>query len=149
MGLTGPNKERDNRMYHKVLVLLALDHGLSEDLVSVARHLTATGGQIHALHVVEAPHGLARSTQDAASEAQALKRAGDLMRSRLQNVADVTPHLVQGHVYRAILDFAATHDVSCMVMGSHRPGFSDFLLGSIAARVVRHAPCAVHVHRAL
>ena len=38
-------------------------------------------------------------------------------------------------------------DIECIVMGSHKPGFSDYLLGSTAARVVRHAPCAVHVYR--
>ena len=35
----------------------------------------------------------------------------------------------------------------CIVIGSHKPGLIDYLLGSTAARVVRHAPCAVHVLR--
>ncbi len=42
---------------------------------------------------------------------------------------------------------AVAHAVDCIVIGSHKPGLSDYLLGSTAARVVRHAPCAVHVYR--
>jgi nucleotide-binding universal stress UspA family protein len=33
------------------------------------------------------------------------------------------------------------------VIASHRPGMADLLIGSTAAQVVRHAPCAVHVLR--
>jgi len=35
----------------------------------------------------------------------------------------------------------------CIVIGSHKPGLRDYLLGSTAAKVVRHAACAVHVKR--
>ena len=47
----------------------------------------------------------------------------------------------------AIIDYANDHDIDCIVIGSHKPGLRDFLLGSTAARVTRHAPCAVHVLR--
>ena len=43
-----------------------------------------------------------------------------------------------------ILRYAAEHDVDLIVMGTHgRSGMSHILLGSIAERVVRHAPCPV------
>ena len=38
-------------------------------------------------------------------------------------------------------------DTDCVVIASHRPGLQDYLLGSTAARVVRHAACSVHVLR--
>ncbi|MET0093936.1 MAG: universal stress protein [Sedimenticola sp.] len=31
--------------------------------------------------------------------------------------------------------------------GAHRPGLSDFFLGSTAARIMRYANCSVHVLR--
>jgi len=34
-----------------------------------------------------------------------------------------------------------------ILINSHRPGFQDYLLGSTAAKVVRHAPCSVLVDR--
>ena len=36
-----------------------------------------------------------------------------------------------------------------IVMASHDPVLSDYLLGSVAARVVRHAHCSVLVARKL
>ncbi len=46
-----------------------------------------------------------------------------------------------------IVEYAKENDVDCIVISSHKPGFGDFLLGSTAARVVRHAQCSVHVIR--
>ena len=60
---------------------------------------------------------------------------------------DVTPVVVDGHSARTILDYAEEHGVDCIVMASHRPDITDYFLGSTAARVVRHAACAVHVLR--
>ena len=43
-----------------------------------------------------------------------------------------------------ILDVARTHHVDLIVMGTHgRRGLAHLVLGSIAERVVREAPCAV------
>ncbi len=65
----------------------------------------------------------------------------------LAGAEDVSIEVIDGHSARSILDYAAGHHVDCIVMASHRPDFSDYLLGSTAARVVRHARCAVHVMR--
>jgi nucleotide-binding universal stress UspA family protein len=46
--------------------------------------------------------------------------------------------------YAEILAYAAANDVDLIVMGTHgRSGMSHMLLGSIAERVVRRAPCPV------
>ncbi len=52
-----------------------------------------------------------------------------------------------GHPATAILEFAKDRKADLIVIASHRPGFGDFLIGSTAARVVRHAQCSVHVVR--
>ena len=135
-------------MYSKILVPLALDHGVSQSLFSLARGLLNPGGEITALHVVEAPFGLAQATQGEDLAKQTFERAKVMMQDKVRGQAGITSRIVEGHVYRSILSFAEENGVTCIVMGSHKPGLSDYLIGSTAARVVRHARCSVHVHRA-
>ena len=52
-----------------------------------------------------------------------------------------------GRPHHEILDFAEKDGVDLIVMASHKPGLADYLLGSVAASVVRHAKCSVHVMR--
>ena len=53
----------------------------------------------------------------------------------------------RGHAGNTILDIADEKEVDVIVIASHKPGWEDYLIGSTAARVVRHAKCAVHVLR--
>jgi universal stress protein A len=49
-----------------------------------------------------------------------------------------------GEPSKVIVEVAAELRADLIVMGTHgRTGFSHLLLGSVAERVVRHAPCAV------
>ncbi len=52
-----------------------------------------------------------------------------------------------GRIYEEILRIAGETGCDLIVIGSHRPEMSDFLLGPNAARVVRHANCSVLVVR--
>lgn len=46
--------------------------------------------------------------------------------------------------YREIIDYAAKHDIDLIVMATHgRTGLAHVLLGSVAEKVVRKAPCPV------
>ncbi|WP_245271088.1 universal stress protein [Hoeflea phototrophica] len=57
-------------------------------------------------------------------------------------------HAVQArHPGSTIVEYAAAHEIDCIIIASHRPGLQDCFLGSTASRVVRHAKCAVHVIR--
>jgi nucleotide-binding universal stress UspA family protein len=134
-------------MYKKILVPMALDHGISESTLEIARSLTHGEGEITALHVYEAPQGSVSSFLDESAVKQAVARAEAALMEKTKGLQGVTPVMVKGHTYRSIIDYAREHEVDCIVIGSHRPGLSDYLLGSTAARVVRHAPCAVHVYR--
>ncbi|MBD3662342.1 universal stress protein [Sulfitobacter aestuariivivens] len=134
-------------MYKKILVPMALDHGVSPNTLEVAKALTGGTGQIIALHVYEAPQGSVQAYVDEEVKKEAMARARADLASKTEHLDGVTAEMVVGHTYRSIIDYAADHQVDCIVMGSHKPGFSDYLLGSTAARVVRHAPCAVHVYR--
>lgn len=134
-------------MYQKILVPMALDHGVSSSTLKIARALSEGGAEIIALHVYEAPQGSVNAYLSKEAQQEAVERAQAELREKTQHLDGVKAEMVIGHTYRTIIDYAAEHAIDCIVMGSHKPGFSDYLLGSTAARVVRHAPCAVHVYR--
>ncbi|MGG7564570.1 universal stress protein [Rhodovulum sp. DZ06] len=57
------------------------------------------------------------------------------------------PHVLHGRIYDEIITAADRLDVDCIVLASHTPELSDYLLGPNAARVVRHARQSVFVVR--
>lgn len=134
-------------MYKKILVPMALDHSISPQTLQIAKALSAEGGEITALHVYEALQGAVSAYVDEDIVKQGFERARKTLQDKLADVPDVKPVIVTGHSARTIIDYADSHRVDCIVLGSHKPGLSDYFLGSTASRVVRHASCAVHVHR--
>ena len=134
-------------MYDKILVPMALDHGISPSTLGVAKALCNPGGKIIALHVYEAPHSSVGAYLDKDVVREAFERARTLLAEKTAGIPDIQTEIVVGHTYRTIIEFSADQDIGCIVIGSHKPGLSDYLLGSTAARVVRHAPCAGHVYR--
>ncbi|UWR40722.1 universal stress protein [Phaeobacter inhibens] len=136
-------------MYDKILVPMALDHGVSGKTLKAAATLCNPGGQVTALHVYEAPQGSVSAYLDEDAVREGLDKARQQLTKKTADYGDVTAEIVKGRSYRAIVEYAEQNGTDCIVVGSHKPGLSDFFLGSTAARVVRHAPCAVHVCRTL
>ena len=134
-------------MYKHIIVPMALDHGIAETTMEIARTLLAEGGQITALHVHEAPNNSVGAYVDESVMENAFARAEAQMKERVAKMDGVKAVTVKGHSGRTIVDTATTLKADCIVLGSHKPGLIDYLLGSTAARVVQHAPCAVHVAR--
>ena len=134
-------------MYTNILVPMALDHGISPQTLEIARALLAPGGKITALHVYEAPQGSVSAYLDEKAVKAAFDTAGERLREKVIGHDGIEAVLVKGHTSRTIIDYADDNAVDCIVIGSHKPGLRDYLLGSTAARVVRHAGCAVHVQR--
>lgn len=80
----------------------------------------------------------------------ALAGAADQLQRTVEEVraADVpcTSASESGRTHTAIVEHAARIGAGLIVMGSHgRHGFGHLLLGSVAEKVVEHAPCAVLV----
>ena len=70
----------------------------------------------------------------------------------LQAIADkagvkVKVEVRKGGSYANIIESAEENKAGLIIINSHRPGFKDYLLGSTAAKVVRHAQCPVLVER--
>lgn len=134
-------------MYKKVLVAVAVDHSPNtETQINIARKLAADDGEITVLTVMEAVPSFIMSELP---EGQIERNKQD-MREALQKIVhadDLKIDVVSGHAGRTILEYADSHGIECIVIASHQPGLQDYFLGSTAARVVRHAHCAVHVLR--
>ena len=137
-------------------ILVATDFGEAADVaVRYGRELARNfGATLHVLHVVDdlaarvvgfpeyAP-SLVRMQADAESAARRRLRTliSDEDRQRLQAKAIV---LVSQWPARAILDYARDAHIDALVLGTHgRSKLAQLFMGSVAERVVRHAPCPV------
>ena len=134
-------------MYKNIIVALSLEHGISEMALAAARVLLADGGTITAVHVYEPPNSSVMAFLEDDAEKKAREKAMTELQERVEGL-DVTPVLLKSpSAGGEITEYARSHGTDCIVMASHKPGMKDFFLGSTAARVVRHAGCAVHVLR--
>ena len=52
-----------------------------------------------------------------------------------------------GSSYHNIIQSAKENNADLILINSHKPELKDYLLGSTAGKVVRHAPCSVLVIR--
>lgn len=133
-------------MYRNILVPVAYEAGQdARQELDAARKLSDPAAKITLLHVMDPvpffaidymPEGY-RDELTRAIEAD-LQRLADT----LQNGAVA---VIEGDAPRQIIDWAEANEVDCIVLASHRTDTS--LYGSTAARVVRYAPCAVHLLR--
>jgi nucleotide-binding universal stress UspA family protein len=108
-------------------------------------------GSIRLLHVVDDPVSAAAWTEGYALSVGALRDRmvadAELELSRLAwSIADlgITSQVLLGPPALTIVESAAETHADLIVMGTHgRSGISHLLLGSVAERVIRLAPCPV------
>lgn len=108
---------------------------------------------LHLLHVVDEasltaayPDGF--YVERPGLRAQVIDDAADRLKGMLAASAaarvTTTTEVRVGRPPRVIVDVAASRGTDLIVMGTHgRSGFAHLMLGSVAERVVRTAPCAV------
>ncbi|MCB1357949.1 MAG: universal stress protein [Maritimibacter sp.] len=60
---------------------------------------------------------------------------------------DARTHVASGKVYDRVIQMADTIGAELILIGAHSPELKDYLLGSNAARIVRHSPKSVLVLR--
>ena len=78
---------------------------------------------------------------------QAAKQLRDFAAQQVPGEIECRRIVGEGKVYQEILKAADAIEADLIVMGSHRPELSDYLLGPNAAKVMRHARCSVMVVR--
>lgn len=136
-------------MYNNIIIPVDLGHSERlNSMVDVARRLGADDAKVTLINVVEnlPAFVMAELPSDLA------ERTIDDAKARLEETAAAHGFTAEievrsGHPATTILECAKDRVADLIVIASHRPGFGDFLIGSTAARVVRHAQCSVHVVR--
>jgi nucleotide-binding universal stress UspA family protein len=88
------------------------------------------------------PKGFEKQALDAASE-----KLHEFATKKVPEDINVQHIVAHGTVYEEILDTAQRVGADLIVMGAHGPDLKDYLLGSNADRVTRHAKCSVLVVR--
>ena len=112
----------------------------------------AHDGKIVLLNVVEKVQGYVASQLPKSFHEQALTHAEAQLKeiAATQGLAGAAEIVVrEGHPSTEILEYAKEIGAGMIVVASHDPGLADYLLGSVASRVVRHAHCSVLVARKL
>jgi nucleotide-binding universal stress UspA family protein len=113
--------------------------GASLHLLHVFEDPLWTTGAMAADMYVPVPEGL-RESLLANARTQLEERARKLDVERFHPTTDV----YTGPIANAITEFATRQQTDLIVIGTHgRGGMSHLLLGSVAERVVRNAPCPV------
>lgn len=117
-------------------------------LIEVAKHLSSAKGKITILSVLEPiPSYIAnyipgdtleKNRKELLHQLQSLARKADI---------DSQFRIRPGSPAHVIVEEAEGMGCDAIVLASHRPDYRDYLIGSTASRVVRHAKCTVIVER--
>jgi nucleotide-binding universal stress UspA family protein len=130
---------------------------LSDDSFAAWPHAVALaqklGAKVHAVTVVEEPYALApyeqygvllHAMRDVIPQIE--QRLRDRVKDHPAGVTVSTTVVEALSPAGALLDYAKKNSIDLIVVGTHgRTGIKHALLGSVAEKIVRHAPCAVLV----
>ena len=78
---------------------------------------------------------------------QAAKQLRDFAAQQVPSEIESRRIVAEGKIYHEILKAAEAIKADLIIMGSHRPELTEYLLGPNADKVVRHAKCSVMVVR--
>lgn len=138
-------------MFQKILVPVDVNAGdNAHKVLTRAQALTAEwGAEMHVVTVVpDMGMGMVGAQFTPAHEADARSAAEAELAALLAKTGlSAQMHVLSGRVYDRVIALAASLGVDLIIIGAHKPEFSDYLLGSNAARVVRHATMSVMVLR--
>lgn len=141
-------------MYKTILIAIDLNEPSSwERALPVAvEQASAAGATLHAMTVVP-DFGMAivgsffPPDYEEKALAEAARALDAFVKKHVPGEIEVARTVGHGTIYKDVLATAERIGADLIVMASHRPAQSDYLLGPNAARVVRHANCSVLVVR--
>ena len=136
-------------MYKTILVPIDMAQvEKAPSMIVIAKSQIMEGGQIILLNVIEPipdwvtaslPEDiLSRSRQTAFEELHSIAKTAGI---------EATIEIKIGQPYKTILQAARETNAELIIVASHKPEIQDYLLGSTAGKVVRHAKCSVLVTR--
>ncbi len=136
-------------MYKTILVPIDLaDEEKAVPMIDAARKMGEKDAQIILVHVTENIPGFVASQLPAGTRKKAQENALTILKKIAKTAhlkGDI--EMLSGAAHICILDVAREKNADLILIGSHKPGVQNYLLGSTASRVVRHANCSVLVMR--
>ena len=136
-------------MYNHIIVAVDLSHGAAgKGLLDKAVQMVNEGGVIRLLHVLEdVPSYIAAELPRDLNDRRQAEAKVELNLLSGGVSAKVETEIRTGTAASQILQCAEDAAADLVMIASHRPGLSDYFIGSTAARVVRHAQCSVLISR--
>ncbi len=134
-------------------VLVSVDVSLPEEarkILAAAKALTEPWAcDLHVVTVVpDVGMAIVGSYLDKGFEDQSHNAAEAELESAITDAGiDATPHVASGTVYDRVITLADTIGSDLILISAHSPELKDYLLGSNAARIVRHSQRSVLVLR--
>ncbi len=110
------------------------------------------GAEVHLLHVLAPPPRVTEAYAvnfDPEGFTAAMRAEADVSLDRLVQAAQdrhltIRREVLVGVDFHEIIDYARVHQIDLIVMATHgRTGLAHALVGSVAEKVVRKAPCPV------
>lgn len=137
-------------MYNNIMIPIDIAQAeKAEAMIKAAKLQANKNAKFIMLTVIDAIPGWASSF---IPEGEALNKPMQDVKDKLASIAsensieaDIQVHT--GHSYNTILEVAKESKVDLIIVASHHPGLGDYVLGSTATKVVRHAKCSVFVIR--
>jgi nucleotide-binding universal stress UspA family protein len=131
-----------------VLVATDLEDTSLEALREADRWVRATGGTLHVVTVVTLGDSVAEARPTEADEVRKADAEAHVRLAIGRSPGEYTLHVERGFPPEAIVTRAKDVGAGLVVVGTHDRGvLRRFLLGSVAQRVVREAPCPVLIAR--
>ena len=140
-------------MFKNILVAVDLEHDAPvDDLLRIASDIANTyGAQVHLLNVIgAAPAVVSQFLPENYENMVSEKIEKDLavLAAKVDLAEGAAAGSVRfGGVYQEILAHANKIGADLIIVASHKPDVGDYLLGTTAARIVRHASCSTLVVR--
>ncbi|WP_209424308.1 universal stress protein [Pararhodobacter sp. SW119] len=136
-------------MYKNIIIAVDLSHGeAGKELIDRAKALIDDGGTVRLVHVLEdVPSYIAAELPRDLNDRRQAEAKVELGLLAKEVSGNVVSEVRTGAASSQIIQAAEDHGADLIMIASHRPGLSDYFIGSTAARVVRHAQCSVLIAR--
>ena len=136
-------------MFKTILIPIDIAHASeSKPAIDIASANGNEDTQVILLNVVEEIPRWAAVELPQNIQEKSLQDSQEKLNAVAQSASMKTEVVIRvGHPYHTILEVADEKNAELIIIASHQPGLQDYLLGSTAAKVVRHANCSVMVIR--
>ena len=138
-------------MYSSIVIAAALfnEGATTRAALKKAKSLLDTGGKVTLVHVIDEVPGYVAASIPKEHMTARRREVEEQLEKIASEASGMKVNCVvrEGQPSASILGSAQENDADLIMIASHKPGFSDYFIGSTAARIVRHAQCSVLVTR--